>query len=90
MIVLEFNGCWYLLRCIFDEQRDDYQDTYTVYRSDSATAAALGPTGSWMHVPSAQHQVLGTIPLNAVKFDPSGRRQLDASVITNLATRTRV
>lgn len=86
MIVLEHNQIWYLLLCVFDEQTEDYADTYSVFVVEPVTARALDSRhGSWMHILSQSQSPLGSIPLNAVTFDDTRRQMLDASVLANLA-----
>ena len=71
---------WFLLRSYFDEEKDEYSDTYDVYllpfRSRDEFEAH---PDFWM--PMAAAVQLGQIPVTQIGLDESRRRSIDGRAI---------
>ncbi len=83
--MLRYNGRALLLQSAFDEEADEYEPNYSVYALPESAEAALAE-GSWkfMEEPGLTH--IGEIPVQAVRFDSSRRKLLDAQVLDELIT----
>jgi hypothetical protein len=84
MFVLRLRGAQLFFDCPFDDELDDYPDTYTVYRLPDALAVENVP--SWYDLP-AMGERLGRIPLAEVHFDPTRRRSVDLQPIEQYGER---
>jgi hypothetical protein len=76
-------GDVYLFDCPFSETLDDYPDVYEVF--------LLSPSVDWDDLPKDWTTLsktavrrLGTIPVADVRFDPTLRKQFDASILDTL------
>jgi hypothetical protein len=79
------NGRLYLFDCAFDDETEDYPDTYTVYEMPELTEVDFA--GSWAHLADKATRRLGEIPLDRVQFDPTKRRQIDTAILDALTPR---
>jgi hypothetical protein len=79
------DGRLYLFDCPFDEETEDFQDTYTVYEMPELTGTDYA--GSWAHLPDKAIRSVGEVPLDQVHFDPTKRRQIDTAIFANLISR---
>jgi hypothetical protein len=73
----------FLLQSAFDEGLDEYPTDYSVYvvpESVDDSRPVCSPE-FLSHTPMA---CIGQIPIDQVKFDPSKRKELDASVLDSL------
>lgn len=75
-------GRTYLFDCPFDDQVDDFPDEYRVYLMPPLDPADL--TGSWAGLPGRAVADLGRVSVAAVRFDPTRRQFVDASVLDAL------
>jgi hypothetical protein len=75
-------GRLFLFDCPFNDDIEDYGETYTVYVMPELSEAEWG--GSWAHLSQKATQRLGEIPIDQVQFDPSKRRQIDTAVLNAL------
>lgn len=83
-IVLRVHGRWFLLRSAFDETADDYETEYSVYPLPESFKPI--PEGlPWKFLDEIELRCIGKIPVRAVQFDSSKRKQLDASILENIA-----
>ena len=76
-------GRTYLFDCPFDDDQEDYPDEYRVYLLPSLTADELA--GSWAGLFRRATAELGRVPASAVRFDPTKRQFVDASILDTLA-----
>ena len=79
-ITFSYRDRMFFLLSDFDDNLDDYSTSYAVYlipkiAEDSARA------GSWEFMKSATITRIGNIQIDLVTFDPSKRKELDASFI---------
>lgn len=75
-------GRQYLFDCPFDDELDEYADSYRVYELPALPDAEL--QGSWEHLPDSAIGFLGLIPVASVRFDPTRRACIDATVFREL------
>jgi hypothetical protein len=84
-IVLRVHGRWLLLRSAFDERADEYETEYSVYPLPGSFEPI--PEGvPWKFLDEIELRCIGKISVREVQFDPSKRKQLDASILENIAT----
>lgn len=82
IVRFHFEGSWYLLRSRFDEEIDDYQAYYTLYRLPFKSESDMADQPDyWWDTDNAIH--LGTIPLSNIEFDPTSRRSFCSSVVVD-------
>jgi hypothetical protein len=87
-ITLRYRKKLLLLQSAFDEGLDDYPTSYSVYvLLDSVEDSLRG--ASWLFLDSVSMTHIGEIPIVAVAFDPSRRKQLDASCLDGLLNELR-
>jgi hypothetical protein len=79
---IRHDGRLYLFDCAFDNETEDFHDTYAIYEMPELTEADYA--GSWAHLADKALRRLGEIPLTQVRFDPTKRRQIDTAVLTSL------
>jgi uncharacterized protein (TIGR00290 family) len=82
-IVLRHQGRLLLLDSPFDDERDEYPDTYTVYELPDSVEAILA-TGPWRFLEDRDLTAIGTIQIKDVKFDQTRRAKLDATILNAL------
>ena len=68
---------WFFLRSEFDDERDEYDDSYKVYRLPFRSEEEIkSHPNYWMELSDAE--CLGRIPIAEVGFDESRRQSIDA------------
>jgi len=82
MIVCEIDGAEVLLDSEFDDSIDDYTPHYKVY----LLPAELKPQSlkSWIDLPSKATTYLGKVPVSAIEFDKSKRKELETAPLAQL------
>jgi hypothetical protein len=81
-IVLRYRERMILLQSAFDEKLDDYPPVYSVYLLPES-AEGLLRNNSWEFLNTSLTR-MGEIRIDEVVFDPSKRKELDASILANL------
>jgi hypothetical protein len=71
-----------LFDCPFDEDIEDYAETYQVYLMPEISVEELPK--DWTTLPSRAIRRLGEVPVASVQFDPTKRRQINTEVFANL------
>ena len=79
------SGQLYLFDCPFDEETEDFSGEYRVYLMPPLSTEELD--GSWAGIPQRATADLGRVPTSAVRFDPTKRKFVDASVLDALLAR---
>jgi hypothetical protein len=79
------DGRLYLFDCAFDDEVEDYPETYAVYEMPELTDADYA--GSWVHLADNAVRRLGEVPLDQVQFDPTKRRQINTAIFAALTPR---
>jgi hypothetical protein len=79
-IALRYRDTLFLLQSAFDEKLDDYPSSYSIYTlPDSVKDSLL--RGSWEFLSTTEMNCIGQIRIDQVVFDPSKRKELDASIL---------
>jgi hypothetical protein len=79
---VRLDGQLYVFDCAFDDDTEDYPETYQVYLMPQIPAEDLPQ--DWTTLPSRAIRRLGEVPVASVKFDPTKRRQIDTAIFASL------
>jgi len=82
-IVLRYRGKLLLLDSPFDDDLDEYPDSYSVYELPESAETSLAK-GTWLFLENARSACMGQIPVNAVRFDSTKRKALDPSILDQI------
>ncbi len=82
---LHYRGRRFLLQSAFDDDLDEYPTDYSVYLVPES-ADGSRPVCSPEFLINTPMACIGKIPINQVTFDPSKRKELDASILDSLVT----
>ena len=82
IFITNYQGQFYLFDCPFDDELDDYPDSYRVYQLPALTEAELA--GSWEHVPELASRTLGIVLVTEVQFDPTKRACVNTTIFRKL------
>ncbi len=87
MIRFQLGGQWYFMRSRFDEDKDEYSDSFDVYLLPFHSEDEFKSNPNcWMELDKAFH--LGRIPISEVGLDQTRRRSIDADAMEKwLSTR---
>jgi len=85
MFLVSYVGDRFLFDCKFDDELDDYPDTYRVFLMPSD--AELDLEGSWEHLSDVAMQYLGEVRVSAINFDESRRSTIGTEVLKDLVKR---
>jgi len=85
MFLVSHGGSQYLFDCKFDDDLDDYPDTYKVFLMPPLEDLELG--GSWNHLLGLATNYLGEVPVSAINFDETRRSTIDIQVLEDLLRR---
>jgi hypothetical protein len=80
---LHYGGRRFLLQSAFDEDLDEYPPDYSVYIIPES-ADDSRPICSPEFLNNTPMDCIGQIPIDEVTFDPSKRKELDASCLDSL------
>jgi len=77
MVRFSLGDEWFFLRSGFDDERDDYDDFYKVYRLPFRSEEEIGSHPNyWMELRGAEY--LGRIPIAEVGLDETRRQSIDS------------
>jgi hypothetical protein len=82
IFVATHNGQTFLFDCRFDEELDNYPESYRVYTMPSFADDEL-PT-DWTTLCQWATGFLGEVPVARVQFDPTRRREIDSAILEEL------
>jgi hypothetical protein len=82
-ILLRYRDTWLFLYSAFDDDLDDYSETYAVYRLPPSIEPRL-ETESWGFVFEMTDDCIGTIKVKDVRFDDTKRASLEPSCLEEL------
>lgn len=82
-IRLRYGERLFLLQSEFDKDLDDYPTSYSIYVLPESIEDSL-KDDSWDFLSDTPMTVLGHVQVGDVVFDPSKRRELDASFLETL------
>jgi hypothetical protein len=77
-----YEGQTFLFDCAFDEELDDYPETYKVFLMPNLRDDEL-PT-DWTTLPQRALRYLGDLPVSQVSFDPTRRQTIDSQPLDAL------
>ena len=80
IFVTNYQGQLYLFDCPFNDELDDYPDSYRVYQLPALTEAELA--GSWEHLPERAISLLGVVTVTEVQFDPTKRACVNTAIFS--------
>lgn len=83
IILFEHQGRHLLLECAFSEALDDYPDDYRVYLMPSNLREEDLPA-DWTKLSDMAICELTSVPVKAVQFDPTRRKQVNAAALVGL------
>ena len=82
-IVLRYRQKVLLLQSAFDEQLDEYPNTYSVYVTPEWVEDEVR-AHSWAFLENTPMSCIGHIQIESVKFDPTRRKELDVTCLDGL------
>lgn len=82
IFITTHNEKTYLFDCPFDDEIDDYSLSYHVYELPVISEDKL--QGSWEGLSDEAVDLLGTVPVDEVEFDPSKRERINTRVLDEL------
>lgn len=82
IFVVSHEGRQFLFDCAFDDELDDYPDSYRVYLLPPVADVDL--EGSWERLPQLAKEFLGVIGVSQVQFDPTKREAVNLAVIEKI------
>ncbi len=82
IFITSYEGKDYLFDCPFDDELDDYPDSYRVYQLPALSEEEL--PGSWEGLPKLAALYLGEVPVAEVQFDPTKREKIDTVILSDL------
>ncbi len=82
LFVTNYHGQLYLFDCPFDNDLDEYPDSYQVYQLPALTEAELA--GSWENLPALALRSLGAVAVADVQFDPAKRTRINTAIFGKL------
>ncbi|MBS1790162.1 MAG: hypothetical protein JST85_20730 [Acidobacteria bacterium] len=85
IFITSYNGKNYLFDCPFDDELDDYPESYRVYQLPALSEEEL--QGSWEHLPRLAVSLVGVIPVAEVQFDATKRERINVATFRELFAR---
>lgn len=85
IFITSYNGKQYLFDCPFDDELDDYSDSYRVYQIPALPEKEL--QGSWERLPELAMSFCGVVPVAEVQFDPTKRKSVNTAIFRELLAR---
>ena len=82
IFLVQFANGLYLFDCLFSEALDDYPDDFTVYLLPDLSDADI--PNDWTTLSGLATRVVGTVPVSAVRFDPTKRAAIDADIFDSI------
>lgn len=82
IFITAHNGQQYLFDCAFDDELDDYPDSYRVYQLPALTDDEL--QGSWAELPEKATIFLGLVPVAKIRFDDTKRKAIQTTIFNDL------
>src|SRR5262245_38860413 len=87
IFLTRYQGETYLFDCPFDEELEDDSEFYKVYVVPSFADEDLPKDWTTLHTRATRY--LGEVPVTSVRFDPTKRQSVDASIIKELTARSK-
>jgi hypothetical protein len=81
-VIIKFSDKTIFLDCAFDDDLDDYPESYKVYELDDDASANPGQI-AWADY-SNHGKLIGTLAVADTEFDSTKRKSIDASVFHHI------
>lgn len=85
IFLVHHQGALFLFDCDFDDELEDFPDSYKVYVLPELTDEQRA--GSWDKFHEQAIRFVGEVPIERVKFDPSKQCAVDTTVLSELLAR---
>ena len=82
VFVFRHHGELFLFECEFDNEREDYAESYKVYTLPELDSDALPE--DWTTLRFHATRYLGEVPVEKVRFDPTRRHEVETAVLDEL------
>jgi hypothetical protein len=83
-IAVRYRERLFLLQSVFDDQLDEYPDSYSVCVLPESVEDSLNGS-SWEFFANTPVSSIGQIRIDSVRFDPSKRHALDPACLDSIA-----
>jgi len=83
-ILLRYGEQVIYLKSPFDDDLDEYRETYSVYSVPNSVGESVLNGGDWKLLDQAALSFIGLVPINAVTFDSTKRKSLDSSCLESI------
>ena len=80
IFLAEHDSGVFLFDCPFDDDKDEYGETYKVYLMPKLDEKDLA--GGWQKLPAQAKRLLGEIRTTEIEFDPTFRQQVSLAVLS--------
>jgi N-acyl-L-homoserine lactone synthetase len=80
IFLAEIGNRIFLFDCRFNEEKDEYEQTYKVYLMPQLDEKELA--GSWENLPARATTLLGEIPTSEIEFDTTLRQEVNLGVLS--------
>jgi hypothetical protein len=87
IFITRYRGETYLFDCPFDEEREDDSDSYKIYLMPAINDQELPKDWTTLHTRAVHY--LGDVLVSRVRFDPTRRKGVDASILDALIAHRR-
>ena len=84
LIVLKYKGQVIMLGSYFDEQRDEYEDSYSIYLLPSSIEGEITKS---LYEGDVDAKLIGSVPIRNVIFDATKRRALNPTFLEEYLAR---
>ena len=74
----------FLFECLFDQELDDYPDSFQVYLMPDLRDDQL--PNDWTTLSAQAKAHLGDVPISRVRFDATRRHGIDSTILDELCT----
>jgi hypothetical protein len=79
IFLAEILGRVFLFDCPFNEEKDEYEETFKVYLMPTLGEKDLA--GSWKNLPRRATRLLGEVGAAEVEFDTTSRQQVNLEIL---------
>jgi hypothetical protein len=85
IFLARYRGQCFLFDCHFDQQLDDYPDSYEVYLLPAIDDGDLPK--DWTTLSNRALRQLGSVPVEQIMFDPTKRQMIETKILADLYDR---
>lgn len=77
LFIVRYKNKFFLFNCKFDEEKDDYPDTYKVYLLKESDVDSK----NWEEKISSDTPFLGELKTGDIRFDTTKRKEMDVDIL---------